>query len=284
MYNLKEPMGISMKNSLYTVALILPIAFTFANKDIETTRAKPSIRVVQLNADRLKIDGLLDEPIWKSAPTGKDFISRSPVDGAEPSFNTTFKILHDEEYLYVGIRAYDDQPNQIIGNLTRKDEYTTSDWLYVSIDSFNDNRTAFEFGLNAAGVQHDLARSDDVESDDIWDGVWDGEVNIDDEGWTAEFRIPFRELRFSSDENMDWGLQIRREFPRNNNEESVWSYWSQEDPGYVSNYGELNGLSNIRSAHPFYFSPYIVNQTAVSKDLITAIHPDRYDNEFAILF
>ncbi|MFC1784383.1 DUF5916 domain-containing protein [Candidatus Neomarinimicrobiota bacterium] len=230
----------------------------------------------------MKIDGLLDEPVWHSAPTGTNFISRSPMDGVEPSFNTTFKILYDNENLYVGIRAYDNEPDQIIGNLTRKDEYTISDWLYVSIDSFNDNRTAFEFGLNAAGVQHDLVRSDDVESDDTWDGVWDGEVNIDGEGWTAEFSIPFRELRFSSEENMNWGLQIRREFPRNNNEESVWSYWSQEDAGFVSNYGEMNGFSNIKSAHPFYFSPYIVNQTAASKDLITAIHPEQFDNDLVL--
>ncbi|MFC1786409.1 carbohydrate binding family 9 domain-containing protein, partial [Candidatus Neomarinimicrobiota bacterium] len=161
-----------MKNTFFIIALILPVVFTFADTDIDSNREKPSIQVVRLNDDHLKIDGLLDEPVWHSAPTGTNFISRSPLDGVEPSFNTTFKILYDNEYLYVGIRAYDNEPDQIIGNLTRKDEYTISDWLYVSIDSFNDNRTAFEFGLNAAGVQHDLVRSDDVESDDTWDGVW----------------------------------------------------------------------------------------------------------------
>ena len=242
-----------MKNTFLIMTLIIPLVFTIADRDINSNREKPTIQVVRVADENLKIDGMLDELVWNSAQTGANFISRSPLDGAEPSFNTTFKVLYDNEYLYVGIRAYDDEPNQIIGNLTRKDEYTTSDWLYVSIDSFNDNRTAFEFGLNAAGVQHDLTRSDDVESDDTWDSVWKGEVNIDNEGWTAEFSIPFRELRFSSEENMDWGLQVRREFPRNNNEESVWSYWSQEDAGYVSNYGELNGFSNVKSAQPINF-------------------------------
>ena len=275
-------MEICMKNTFLIMTLIIPLVFTIADRDINSNREKPTIQVVRVADENLKIDGMLDELVWNSAQTGANFISRSPLDGAEPSFNTTFKVLYDNEYLYVGIRAYDDEPNQIIGNLTRKDEYTTSDWLYVSIDSFNDNRTAFEFGLNAAGVQHDLTRSDDVESDDTWDGVWKGEVNIDNEGWTAEFSIPFRELRFSSEENMDWGLQVRREFPRNNNEESVWSYWSQEDAGYVSNYGELNGFSNVKSAQPINFSPYIVNQTEGSKDLITTIHPERYENDIAI--
>lgn len=271
-----------MRNAFILLSLIIPVVLTSAERDIDLNQEKPSIQIVQINDKDLQIDGMLNDLVWHSAPTGTNFISRSPLDGAEPSFSTIFKILYDNEYLYVGIRAYDDKPDQIIGNLTRRDEYTISDWLYVSIDSFNDNRTAFEFGLNAAGVQHDLVRSDDVESDDSWDSVWNGEVNIDNEGWTAEFRIPFRELRFSSEENMKWGLQVRREFPRNNNEESFWSYWSQEDAGYVSNYGQMSGFSDIKSANPIYISPYIVNQTTITKDLVTSIHPDSYDNDFTL--
>ncbi|MBC8402918.1 MAG: hypothetical protein H8E14_15640 [Candidatus Marinimicrobia bacterium] len=152
--------------------------------------------------------------------------------------------------------------------------------MYVSIDSYNDNRTAFEFGLNAAGVKHDIRRYDDNNMDENWDAIWDGNAEINHQGWSAEWRIPFRELRFTSAKEMEWGLEVYRELPRFNNELSVWSYWSQSDEGFVSQYGSLKGLQGIKAQRPLYIIPYVANQTDISDNLVTPIHEENYDSFF----
>ena len=241
---------------------------TLKDKEIEAFRAEQS---------EISIDGKLNESVWMLATEGNHFTQRDPSDGDTPTYPTSFRVVYDQENLYVGIRACDEEPGKIKNILTRRDEYTSSDWLYVSIDSYNDNRTAFEFGLNAAGVKHDLRRFDDQNADWDWDAVWEGSVSIDDRGWTAEFKIPFHELRFTYSDAMEWGFQVYREFPRNNNELSVWNYWSKDESGFVSQYGSLKGLSDIHASNPVYVAPYIVGQSRISEDLRNQAHPNNYD-------
>lgn len=234
-------------------------------------------RAFNIQADKIIVDGKLDEDIWQKGYWESSFIQRDPNDGAPETYKTEFCVLYDAEYLYVGARAWDPEPQKISAILSRRDNDSQSDWMYVSIDSYNDNRTAFEFGLNAAGVKRDVRRFDDTNSDEDWDAVWDGDVNIDADGWTAEWRIPFRELRFTSGDNMEWGFQMGRVLPRHNSELSVWSYWSHSDEGFVSHYGTLNGLKNIAVKNPVYVAPYVAGQAAVSQNLINPVHADNYD-------
>ncbi len=236
-----------------------------------------SATAILLNGDNVDLDGKLDEPAWRLAKWESNFIQRNPNDGTPATYPTEFGVLYDHDYLYIGARAFDPEPQKISSILSRRDDYTESDWMYVSIDSYNDNRTAFEFGLNAAGVKHDVRRFDDDDMEEEWDAVWDGKVCVDAQGWTAEWRIPFRELRFTASDAMEWGLEFYREIPRHNNELSVWNYWSQSDEGFVSRYGSLHGLSNIKVQRPIYLMPYVAGQSHVSDDLINSVHPDRYD-------
>ncbi len=231
------------------------------------------ISAVRLTDASIEIDGRLNESIWNRIPQQGNFIQRDPDDGASSSQETEFAVCYDTEFLYVGIRAFDDEPALVTGILTRRDESSPSDWVYISVDSYYDHRTAFEFGLNAAGVKQDLRRFDDESLDFDWDAVWAGAVNQDAEGWSAEFAIPFRELRFNSAAEMTWGLNVYRELPRNNNELAVWNYWSHEETGFVSNYGELTDLQGIQPKMPVYVSPYVMTQTAVNdKHLNQADH------------
>lgn len=259
---------------LHLIFLLLIGTMLFGQNIQHHDRSAAAVRV---QPQSIKIDGKLDDPGWQKATAYDSFTQRDPRDGKEPSYPTSFRIAYDAEYLYVGVYAVDPEPDKIKAILTRRDDYTESDWVYVSLDSYNDNRTAFEFGLNAAGVRHDLRRYDDNSADFDWDAVWDGAVQIQNAGWSAEFRIPFRELRFNSSQNMEWGLQVYREFPRNNNELDVWNYWSKDDPGFVSQYGTLTGLSNIESTRPLYISPYVVGQSDISDKIRTMDHPNSYD-------
>ena len=90
----------------------------------------------------------------------------------------------------------DPEPAKIVGHRTRRDEGSPSDWVRVMIDSFHDKRTAFEFGVNPAGVKRDVSWSNDVNEDENWDAVWDVSVSHAPDGWRAEFRIPFSQLRY----------------------------------------------------------------------------------------
>ena len=223
-----------------------------------------SISAFRLNGSTVEVDGRLDDIVWQELPRQGDFLQRNPDDGGKATQRTEFAVSYDAEVLYVGIRAYDDQPGLIDGILTRRDESSPSDWVYISIDSYHDHRTAFEFGLNAAGVKQDLRRYDDDSADFDWNAVWEGAVHIDEQGWTAEFAIPFRELRFNSADELTWGFNVYREFPRNDNELVIWNYWSHEETGFVSNYGELTGLTNVQAIQPVYVTPYVMGRSGVN--------------------
>ncbi|MEE8437888.1 MAG: carbohydrate binding family 9 domain-containing protein, partial [Candidatus Neomarinimicrobiota bacterium] len=230
---------------------ITPAIFAFlaplsANSGMETISSVDNKRVaaVELNGLAIINDGILDEDVWESGEWFGGFHQRNPDEGKPATFKTEFKIIYDDKYLYIGARAYDPEPEKIIAILSRRDEYTESDWLYVSLDSYNDNRTAFEFGINAAGVLHDIRRYDDNRMDSDWDANWEGSAHIGENGWTAEWRIPFSELRFTTSAEMEWGIQVYREMPRFDNELSVWNWWSNSEQGFVSRYGALNGLKN----------------------------------------
>lgn len=226
----------------------------------------------------VKIDGRLEEPIWETALWYSEFHQRTPGNGTPATFQTEFAVFYTSEYLIIGARAYDPEPDKIRSILSRKDDYTESDWLYVSIDSYNDNRTAFEFGINAAGVHHDLRRYNDEEGfDENFDAIWEGSASINDQGWSAEWKIPFSELRFTSAENMEWGFNVYRELPRMESELSIWNWWSNSTTGFVSRYGSLHGLSNIVSRQPVVISPYLSNQTNISDNLVTPYHGENYD-------
>mgnify|MGYP002725449529 CR=1 FL=1 len=241
------------------ICIYLPIIAWGARQE-RAQQPDRSAAAVRLSNSEIDINGRLDEDIWSEIPRQGDFLQRNPDEGSTPSQKTEFAICYDDEFLYVGIRAYDDKPDQITGILTRRDDSSPSDWVYVSLDSYNDHRTAFEFGLNAAGVKQDLRRFDDDNMDFDWDAVWEGAVARDSKGWSAEFAIPFRELRFNSADELTWGLNVYREIPRNDNELAIWSHWFRDETGFVSNYGELTDLKGIKAKMPLYVSPYIMAQ------------------------
>ena len=108
------------------------------------------------------------------------------------------------------MRAFDAEPARINGFLTRRDAGSASDWIRVYIDSYHDRRTAYQFAVNPLGVKRDAYRFNDNNNDDSWDAVWDVAVPRDAEGWQAEFRIPFSQLRFSGNGDGQLGFAVSR--------------------------------------------------------------------------
>ena len=235
-----------------------------------------SVNAMRIHDATVRIDGYLDDPVWQEAHYTSDFIQRDPLEGEPATERTEFALCYDDEYLYVGVMAYDSDPSEIRSILSRRDDEIPSDWVHVSFDSYNDHRTAFEFWLNPLGVKRDLRRYDDSNHDINWDAIWEGKSAIHDNGWSAEFRIPFRELRFSNGDNHAWGLQVYR-FISRKNEDDFWAFWPKDETGWVRHYGRLNNLKDIPRQRRIYFAPYTTGRVATSREYETPVHPEPYD-------
>jgi len=203
------------------------------------------------------IDGLLNDPIWDVVDWAGDYIERQPDENTPPSYQTKFKIIYDSKYLYIGVRCLDAEPEHIVRRMSRRDGFD-GDWVEFNIDSYHDKRTAFSFTVTAAGVKGDELVSENGNNwDDSWNPIWYTRTNVDDQGWTAELKIPFSQIKFSKEVSPVWGLQSTRRFFRAE-ERSLWQRIPLDAPGWVSEFGELHGLKNIEPQKQLEVQPYTV--------------------------
>ena len=205
------------------------------------------------------VDGELDDASWQQAVPVTTFVQRDPLEGAAPSFKTEARVVYDSTAIYVAVRAFDAEPSRITGFLTRRDAGSASDWIQLYIDSYYDRRTAYQFGVNPMGVKQDAYWFNENNVDDSWDAVWEVVVRRNEEGWQAEFRIPFSQLRFSGKGDGQLGFAISRQVARLN-ETSTWPLISKSASGWVSSFGTLNGVNIGRSTKRLELVPYTVAQ------------------------
>ncbi len=210
------------------------------------------------------IDGRLDEAVWRTAIPLSGFLQRAPRGGAPASQRTDVRIAYDRDAMYIGVRNFDSAPDSIAQQLGRRDASDIySDWFNVAFDSYGDRRTAFVFGVNPRGVLKDSYLYNDEQEDPLWDAVWNVAARTDSAGWTAEFRIPFSQLRFGVQGDhgaaRPWGVNFAREIARHG-EESYWSPTPANAPGIVSRFGVLTGLDSLRPASRIEAAPYVRTQ------------------------
>jgi hypothetical protein len=136
---------------------------------------------------------------------------------------------------------------------------TQSDWIKVMIDSYHDKRSGYEFCVNPRGVKRDYYTFNDNQEDDSWDGVWDVATTIDSLGWTAEFRIPFDQLRFAPAPNLTMGFAVWRDIARFNERDS-WPVYRRTKPGISSQLGEITGIEGLGAPRHLEVLPYAVTK------------------------
>lgn len=213
----------------------------------------------KLGGENIVIDGIIDEASWEKVSWEGDFVQREPYEGEKPSQETAFKILYDDNNLYVAIRAFDNEPEEIEKRLTRRDHFA-GDWVGIGVDSYYDKLTAFAFTVNASGVKSDLIITNDDQDDETWDPVWYVKTSQDSLGWFAEMKIPYTQLRFSNKEEYVWGLQVVRQIFRKE-EFSAWQHVPVESSRWVSMFGELNGIKGIKPKKEVEIIPYVMGST-----------------------
>ncbi len=205
------------------------------------------------------IDGIPDDDVWINANWEAGFIQHEPNNGRDPSQQTEFSILYDDDNLYVGFKAWDTAPDSIITRLTRRDN-SDGDFVGIGIDSYFDQRTAFILGVTAGGTRFDFIMSNNGSDEDpTWDPNWWAKTHNNDKGWTAEFKIPLSQLRFKKNGSGIWGLEAFRQIHRHA-ELSFWQHVPANSPGMVHLFGEMTGMGSLQPRRHFDITPYLVAQ------------------------
>jgi len=204
-----------------------------------------------------EIDGFADDSCWNLVEWTGNFTQTTPYENKPPTQQTEFKILYDDDNLYVLIRALDTEANKISKILTRRDGFE-GDMVEINIDSYYDKQTAFSFTAMASGAKGDEAVSQNGNNwDPSWNPVWTLKTSIDDAGWNAEMKIPLTQLRFGNKPEQIWGIQVMRHLYREE-ERSHWQFIPKGSPGTVHLFGELNGIKNIKPKRQVEIMPYLV--------------------------
>ena len=231
-------------------------------------RRAPKLTAVRIDAPP-EIDGRLEDPAWQKAELATSFTQNFPNEGEAPSERTAFRVLYDDDAVYVAVRCFDQRPNEIVGRLTRRDRDIDGDKVAVIISSKNDKATAMSFQVNAAGVQVDGVRFNDTDYSADWDGRWYSATSRDDQGWTVEYKIPLVTLRYNGDVT-SFGFQVRRWIGRNQ-EIDEWSYVPRTAKGEVSYYGTIEGITGLRAKRLVQVLAY------GSQQLTNRSHQGRFD-------
>ena len=159
------------------------------------------------------------------------------------------RVLYDDQALYIAFENLDSTPEKIRKPLTRRDAYmdgfaSSADFVGIAIDSKNDDYNGKWFGVNAAGVKIDVSVSGDEEYDRSWDAVWDVAVDVNDNGYTAEYMLPFSVFQFENKKDQVWGISFNRHIHKTQ-EEVIWPGHRKSSVGTVSTFGVLLGINNI---------------------------------------
>jgi hypothetical protein len=234
--------------------------------------AQPKMLSAVKTSQSPQIDGNLNDPVWQQAPLASDFMQYAPSFGNPVSSKTEVRILYDNEALYIGAYLYDD-PSLIRKQITARDgeQQQDVDFFSVFIDTYNDQQNGFQFLVTATNVQTDAKLTTSINAglnqfgDKTWDAVWESRVQMQNDGWTIEMKIPYLSLRFSKKDVQTWGLQFLR-YMRRNNEQNFWNPVDPNINGFVNQFGKYQDLKNIQPPLRLSFYPYLSTGVRMNED------------------
>jgi RluA family pseudouridine synthase len=275
----EAPLPNDFLKTMKRLALMLLIACVaapaFAQATISSPDGRRQVQALPTNTP-IVIDGALDEEVWRRAVAANDFIQADPLEGQPATELTEVRVAYDADYLYIGALCRDSDPSGIVVNEIRKDfAGRDQDTFEVLLDTFGDRRNGFVFATNSQGAKADTQVANegrDVNTN--WDAVWWVEARKTAGGWTAEFRIPFKTLRFEAGDGKTWGVNFARRVRRKNE----LSYWSPVSRAYsifrASSAGTLTGLPLLRQGRNLRIKPFL------AAGGVRAIGRDEFDNDF----
>ncbi|MHB8094256.1 MAG: carbohydrate binding family 9 domain-containing protein [Candidatus Aminicenantales bacterium] len=255
------------------VLLLRPLAVQAGS--VKKSPEQPPFYVEAVLFDQApKIDGLIDNPIWERGAIIDQFTQYEPTEGAAPSEKTIVYIGYDKDNLYIALRCLDSDPKAVRACLTQRDEVMGDDEVSIYLDTYSDQKQAFVLQVNPCGILSDGILTEGggprggrgggggggmmgfQRVDRSWDTYFRADAKMDDQGYTAEFAIPFKSLRFPNTPSQKWGLQIQRSI-RRKNEENYWPPYSRSINGFLVQSGTLEIPGLIRKGDNFEIMPVV---------------------------
>ena len=238
---------------IYLSALILSLSLSLIGFS-QSAKQLPAKRTTA----NLKIDGIIDEAAWQEALPATNFIEWRPNAGRpqDSAVKTIVYLLYDNTSVYIGGYCYERTKDSVSRELIGRDKVGINDFVGVIFDTYNDKINGFGFYVTPYGEQFDAKYSSTAGEDASWNGVWDSEARIHDNGWSFEMRIPHSALRFSNRDNQTWGLNITRR----RNKTGQQYMWNPVDPqinGFMNQSGTWTGIEKIEAPIRLQFSPYL---------------------------
>jgi hypothetical protein len=200
------------------------------------------------------IDGKLDDACWAEVPDANHFVMFEPYSNVPATQRTILKIAYTQYAVYVGAIMYEQSPDSIMKQLSRRDALGQTDFFGITLDPFNDGLTGYTFIVTPANIQYDARET--LEEDASWDAVWVSEVTINSNNWTVEMEIPYSMLRFSKKEEQTWGFNAVR-LTQRLREKSFWSPIDPKVSGYMKQCGELTGIKGVNPPIRLSLTPYM---------------------------
>ncbi|HEX2077779.1 MAG TPA: DUF5916 domain-containing protein [Longimicrobium sp.] len=258
----------SLSSAAVLALLLLPFAAAAQTPaPAQAPAARKEIRAARVQGRAPAVDGRLDDAAWQAAPVLSDFVMKQPVEGGQPTERTEVRFVYDDAALYVAARMHKNDPSAIQAPVSRRDNGNQAEHIWISLDTYLDRRTAYSFGVTAAGTRMDWYHPSDDETDvDLsFDPVWQAEVQRDSLGWTAEMRIPFSQLRFNAATVQTWGLNVDRWNPATQ-EDVFWIPVPTQERAWASRFGTLAGIEGIRPTRRAELLPYVASSGSFSAD------------------
>jgi len=238
--------------------------------DAERPTSPPEISATRLSVAPLMDGNVLGDDAWSGMVPASDFWQVQPNDGQAATQHTEVYVGYTDEALHIGVVAYDDAAGEVIVSDSRRDSsLDDTDAFLIIIDGLLDRQNGYVFGTNAAGIEYDAQVTREGTSNNFgsgggdfnlnWDGNWSVKSAISDIGWSAEFEIPFRTLRYGTSRRQDWGINFQRNI-RRNNEIAYWAPLERNRNLYrVSEAGTLRGVE-LPSQRNLKITPYVLGQ------------------------
>lgn len=269
-----------MRTSAWTAATLVWILLTggacLSSAQTISTESEPAaqdkvgkeLHALRIEAaSGIRLDGRIDDEPWQRAQVISDLQQDDPDNMQAPTEQTTVRVAYDDRYVYVAMEMFMRNPSDVRDGLARRGSAPPSDKVYLCFDAAHDHQNAYVFEVNASGVQNDFLQVEDTRTNNDYEAVWEVVTARTAQGWNAEFRIPFSQLRFPAQagDRTVWGFQVRRDvFVRG--EEDWWIAKPRGKQGVVSRFGHLIFDDRLTPPRRLEFTPYTLGQLQTKSD------------------
>lgn len=250
--------------SLLKIVLLLHSSL-FVN---EILAQKKSLQATRL-MESITIDGKSNESAWYNAAIATDFVMFQPDNGkaATTEKRTEVKVVYDDQAVYINAKLFDSEPDKVLKEITKRDDFAIADVFGVFINGYNDGQQNFQFFVSAADGQADCVATDTNGEDYSWDAIWNSKAVLTSFGWEVEMRIPYAAIRFPKTPIQTWGINFFREIRRDRQKYS-WNFIDAKLGTFTQQNGVLQGIENIDTPLRLFLFPYAsyyVNANAQQK-------------------